>query len=82
MEKTIVAGVEIDTRHFIGGQRVSSLSTFADYSPIDGSHLADIARGTTTEVELAISQAQKAFPIWSRTSVHERARIQIGRAHV
>ena len=75
MEKTIVAGVEIDTRHFIGGQRVSSLSTFADYSPIDGSHLADIARGTTTEVELAISQAQKAFPVWSLTSVHERARI-------
>ena len=73
MEKTIVAGVEIDTRHFIGGQRVSSFSTFADYSPIDGSHLADIARGTTTEVELAISAAQQAFPIWSR---------KIGRAHV
>ena len=75
MEKTIVAGVEIDTRHFIGGQRVSSLSTFADYSPINGSHLADVARGTATEVELAVSAAQAAFPIWSQTSEHERAAI-------
>ena len=35
-----VAGVDISTAHFIDGKRVASQRTFADCSPIDGTHLA------------------------------------------
>ncbi len=40
-----VAGMTIDTRHFIGGERVASAETFGSVSPIDGAVLGDIARG-------------------------------------
>ena len=73
--RAIIAGIEIDTRHFIGGQRVASLATFADHSPIDGSHLADISRGTSQEAEMAIAAARDAFPGWSKTAIQERAAI-------
>ncbi|MET9872038.1 betaine-aldehyde dehydrogenase, partial [Streptomyces sp. NPDC006386] len=44
-EKITVAGVSVDTRHWIGGRRVASDGTFTGYSPIDGSVLGEIARG-------------------------------------
>ena len=75
MTKAVIAGVEVDTRHFIGGKRVASDSTFADHSPIDGSHLADISRGGAKEVDLAVDAAKAAFPIWSRMSPQERGAI-------
>ncbi|MYW01450.1 hypothetical protein, partial [Streptomyces sp. SID3343] len=31
-----VAGVAVDTRHWIGGERVASAAGFTDVSPIDG----------------------------------------------
>ncbi|MFD9822244.1 betaine-aldehyde dehydrogenase, partial [Streptomyces violascens] len=31
-----VAGVAVDTRHWIGGARVGSPTTFTDASPVDG----------------------------------------------
>ena len=70
-----VAGVEVDTRHFIGGKRVASDSTFADHSPIDGTFLADISRGGKREVDLAVAAAKAAFPIWSQMSPAERGAI-------
>ena len=39
-----VAGVEVDTRHWIGGQRVASAAAFTDLSPIDEQPLAAVAR--------------------------------------
>lgn len=42
MSMANVAGVSVDTRHFIGGERIASAQTFADHSPIDGVHLADL----------------------------------------
>lgn len=62
---TTVAGVKVSTDHFIGGRRVSSSQRFADTSPIDGSHLADIAAGGKAEVDLAVEAARKAFPAWA-----------------
>ena len=59
-----VAGVQIDTRHFIGGQRVASADTFTNTSPIDGQFLGEFARGTATEVDLAVAAARAAFPAW------------------
>ncbi len=75
MTMATVAGVEVDTRHFIGGKRVTSDSTFADHSPIDGTFLADISRGGKREVDLAVAAAKAAFPIWSQMSPTERGAI-------
>ncbi|MFD5118209.1 aldehyde dehydrogenase [Streptomyces sp. NPDC058385] len=70
-----VAGVTVDTRHWIGGERVASADTFVDVSPIDGSVLGEIARGTADEASAAVAAARAAFPGWAATSRAERARI-------
>ncbi|QUQ64677.1 aldehyde dehydrogenase [Kutzneria sp. CA-103260] len=70
-----VGGVAVDTRHWIGGERVDSAETFADVSPIDGRVLAEIARGTGTEAAAAVAAAKTAFPAWAATPPAERARL-------
>ncbi|MCH0564577.1 MULTISPECIES: aldehyde dehydrogenase [unclassified Streptomyces] len=70
-----VAGVAVDTRHWIGGERVASTETFTDVSPIDGSALGEISRGAATEAAAAVAAAQAAFPAWAATPRAERARI-------
>src|SRR5512141_2974164 len=75
MTKASVAGVEIETRHFIGGARVASATTFPDHSPIDGALLAEIARGGKKEIDLAVEAAKSAFKTWSLTIPTERAKI-------
>ncbi len=75
MERIQVAGVTVDSRHYIGGKRVASSSTFADHSPIDGSLIGHIARGGQHEVDLAVDAARAAFPAWSKTPPAERAQI-------
>ncbi|MEE1760416.1 aldehyde dehydrogenase [Streptomyces sp. SP18BB07] len=74
-EKIVVAGVSVDTRHWIGGRRVGSAGTFADVSPIDGRVLGEIARGGAAEVQAAVAAARDAFPGWAATPRAERARI-------
>ena len=59
-----VFGAQIDTRHFINGQRVASPETFTNTSPIDGSFLGEIARGGEDEVNQAVAAAKAAFPGW------------------
>ncbi len=70
-----VAGVQVDTRHWIGGQRVSSPETFATVSPIDGTELAQVARGGKTEADAAVAAARAAFPAWAALSPQERGAI-------
>ena len=60
-----VAGAEIDTRHYIGGQRVSSAETFTNTSPIDGTFLGEISRGGQAEADAAVAAARAAFPAWA-----------------
>ena len=60
-----VAGVEVSTDHYINGRRVSSKDRFANFSPIDGSHLADVATAGKPEVDEAVAAARKAFPAWA-----------------
>src|SRR3954470_16212795 len=67
VDRATVAGVEVDTRHWIGGRRVASRLTFADVSPIDGETIAEVARGGAEEVDAAVSAASEAFRTWSRT---------------
>ncbi|MER6224083.1 aldehyde dehydrogenase [Streptomyces sp900105755] len=70
-----VAGVTVDTRHWIGGRRVASVGTFTDSSPIDGQPIGEIARGGPPEAEAAVVAARDAFPAWAATPRAERARI-------
>ncbi|MBV1876289.1 MAG: aldehyde dehydrogenase [Pseudomonadales bacterium] len=60
-----VAGVEVSTEHFINGERVPSATTFADISPIDGSHIGDISAGGQDEADAAVAAARAAFPAWA-----------------
>ncbi len=73
METVTVAGVEVDTRHWIDGRRVASSATFASVSPIDGEVLAEIHRGGAAEAHAAVTAATHAFTEWSRWSPSERA---------
>ena len=70
-----VAGVQVDTRHWIGGQRVASAETFTDVSPIDGQVLGEVARGGASEADAAVAAARAAFPAWARLSPVERGEI-------
>ncbi|KNE84223.1 MULTISPECIES: aldehyde dehydrogenase [Streptomyces] len=72
---TTVAGVNVDTRHWIGGERVASAETFTDVSPVDGSTLGEISRATGREAAAAVAAAKAAFPGWAATPRAERARI-------
>jgi 5-carboxymethyl-2-hydroxymuconic-semialdehyde dehydrogenase len=69
----VVAGVEIDTRHWIGGKRGASAATFADVSPLDGQVIAEVARGGEAEAAAAVAAASDAFAQWSRTPAKDRA---------
>jgi 5-carboxymethyl-2-hydroxymuconic-semialdehyde dehydrogenase len=68
-----VEGVPVDTRHWIGGRRVASPSTFTDVSPIDEQPLAQVAAGGQDEVAAAVTAAQDAFPAWATMPRDERA---------
>jgi len=67
-----VAGVRVDTRHWIGGERLASPDTFASISPIDGTELAQVSRGGKAEADAAVAAARAAFPGWAALSAAER----------
>jgi 5-carboxymethyl-2-hydroxymuconic-semialdehyde dehydrogenase len=70
VHQVTLAGLTVDTRHYIGGERVASTnldgspSTFESVSPIDGAILAHVARGGADEVHAAVTAAREAFPAW------------------
>jgi 5-carboxymethyl-2-hydroxymuconic-semialdehyde dehydrogenase len=68
-----VAGVDVSTEHFIGGERVGSVSTFVDLSPMDAQPIAEIARGGEREASRAVEAAQAAFPGWAALGASGRA---------
>lgn len=70
-----IAGVRVDTRHWIGGARVSSDETFASVSPIDGIEIARVHRGGRTEADGAVAAARAAFPAWAGLGPQGRAEI-------
>jgi aminomuconate-semialdehyde/2-hydroxymuconate-6-semialdehyde dehydrogenase len=73
MTTATVEGVEVDTRHWIGGERISSPKTFTDISPIDEQPIAEISAGSAAEVDAAVRAAQHAFPGWAARPKGERA---------
>ena len=75
MSTAMVAGVEVDTRHWIGGVRIASAETFETVSPIDGAVLAQVSRGGRAEANAAVAAAKAAFPAWAALSPAERGTI-------
>jgi betaine-aldehyde dehydrogenase/5-carboxymethyl-2-hydroxymuconic-semialdehyde dehydrogenase len=71
--RVMVAGVEVSTDHFIGGERVPSEGAFSDISPIDGEVIAEISRAGRGEVDLAVNAAHNAFPAWAALGPSGRA---------
>ena len=67
--------MSVDTRHWIGGQRVASATTFDDISPIDETVIAKVHAGGQQEVDAAVAAAQAAFPAWAALSRPERAEL-------
>ena len=65
MSTVTVAGIDVDTRHYIGGERLASGETYTNTSPIDGTFLGEIARGGQSEVDAAVAAARAAFPAWA-----------------
>ena len=75
MSTIVVEGVEVDTRHWINGERVASAATFTDVSPIDEAPLGEIAAGGPAEVDAAVRAARAAFPAWAVLPVAERSAV-------
>ena len=73
MSRVEVAGAQVSTEHFIGGERVASEATFVDLSPIDAAPIAEVARGGEREAELAVAAAAEAFPAWAALGADGRA---------
>jgi aminomuconate-semialdehyde/2-hydroxymuconate-6-semialdehyde dehydrogenase len=74
----VIEGVDVSTEHWIGGERVSSSSAFADISPIDETTIAHVARGGRDEVDRAVRAARDAFSTWGSTSAADRAKLLHG----
>ena len=79
-----VAGVTVNTQHWIGGRRYHPTppitgerpnSTFADLSPIDERPLAFVSRGGESEVNSAVAAAARAFPFWAARPPDDRAAV-------
>jgi 5-carboxymethyl-2-hydroxymuconic-semialdehyde dehydrogenase len=70
-----VAGVAVDTRHWIGGRRAGSPRAFTDISPIDEEPIAEVARGGEAEVAAAVQAARDAFRGWAAAPPDERAKV-------
>ena len=69
-----IDGVSVSPDHFINGERIASSRTFEDRSPLDWTwKLADVARASSVEADLAVSAAEAALPLWAALSVGERA---------
>jgi aminomuconate-semialdehyde/2-hydroxymuconate-6-semialdehyde dehydrogenase len=71
--RSLVEGVEVDGRHWIGGKRVDSPRKFNAISPIDEQPIAEIAAGDAAEIDLAVTAAATAFQSWKKISRQERA---------
>ncbi|MFD1766497.1 aldehyde dehydrogenase [Sphingorhabdus buctiana] len=73
-----IAGVSVSLDHWIDGKRVAGADRFATASPIDGSHLADVAAGGQADVDMAVDAANRAFPAWAALGAKGRQPILHG----
>jgi 5-carboxymethyl-2-hydroxymuconic-semialdehyde dehydrogenase len=64
-------------QHVIDGalEPASDGQVFADQSPVDGSLICEVARGTADDVDRAARAAQRAFPGWRDVPAARRQRL-------
>ena len=60
--------------HYIGGRWVVGSSTFEVLEPATGKPLAQVAQGTSADVDAAVAAARAALPAWQALDDHARAR--------
>ncbi|HTU68912.1 MAG TPA: aldehyde dehydrogenase family protein [Candidatus Baltobacteraceae bacterium] len=70
-------GVQTRYDNFIGGKFVPPVKGryFTDTSPINGQPLADFARSSPEDIELALDAAHRAKSAWGKVSPAERAAV-------
>jgi acyl-CoA reductase-like NAD-dependent aldehyde dehydrogenase len=68
-----VAGHEVATEHWIGGQRVAGTDRFEVITPIDGTVIAHVAAGGAEEADRAVRAAHAATPGWAALGAAGRA---------
>lgn len=64
-----------DGRLYINGVWCTSDTTFTSRATFDRTALAEVYQATPAQVDEAIDAAQKAYEIWSKTSVYQRAEV-------
>jgi aminomuconate-semialdehyde/2-hydroxymuconate-6-semialdehyde dehydrogenase len=71
-------------QNYINGQLIKPLSNeyIENFDPSRGIVYSQIPDSSALDVELAVEAAQKAYPIWSNTSVEERSSIMIKIANI
>ena len=62
--------------HYIGGQFVNPLAGeyLAVHDPSSGAELAQVAQGSSADVDAAVAAARAALPAWQALDGHARAR--------
>jgi 5-carboxymethyl-2-hydroxymuconic-semialdehyde dehydrogenase len=70
-----IAGVEVETRHWIGGEPSAGAGTFDVFSPIDGKTLCAVSAGDARDVDRAVNAARDAFPGWAALGPQGRGAI-------
>ena len=61
--------------HYIDGAFTAPEAPFATSNPATGAALAQVSQGSPATVDAAVKAAARAFPKWSRTPGHERAKV-------
>ncbi len=77
MPRVALTELDTPTKLLIGGVFVDAVEggVVDVVNPYDNSLLAAVAEARAADVDLAVSAAQKAFPVWSRLAAHERGRL-------
>lgn len=74
--QALAANVRPETRLFIDGKFVDSAEglRFTTYNPANGKPIAEMARGTAKDIDLAVAAARRAFTngVWSRCAPRKR----------
>ena len=64
--------LRLRARQWCAGEWVDSAESFPKYNPHDGTILCEVARGTSADVDAAVSAARVAYPDWAATTAVER----------
>ncbi len=66
-----------ELKNFVGGEWIDArgLKTLPVNSPLDGTLLSAVPLSGTSELNMAVAAANKAFAGWSRTTIKERVQV-------